>query len=303
MSRVDPLSHRPKGTLGGLATRVVPRVVVPLVVVALLGTSIAMSRAEGTTIAYPPPSEETQSGLFIVRCPLSHRAQVDPIVNPGPSTPSAHVHDFFGNRSTTSNSTYGSMTAAGTTCGLSRDTAAYWQPTLRRADGTNVNPVAASAYYRNRPVGYGKTVPFPPDFRMIAGGVGSSEVFWNCFRDDSETVKYSSPPFCRDDYLRSHIFFPSCWDGVNRDSPNHRSHVVYPTGTGRTACPSSHPVKLPAVRFFVRYPKNSGGPGWKLSDGTTLPHADFWNTWQQPALEDLVRRCLNPGVNCGKQVG
>ena len=31
----------------------------------------------------------TAKGLFIVNCPFSHRKQVDPIVNPGPSgTPS-----------------------------------------------------------------------------------------------------------------------------------------------------------------------------------------------------------------------
>lgn len=33
------------------------------------------------------------------------------------------------------------------------------------------------------------------------------------------------------DGLRAQIFFPSCWNGVDLDSPDHKSHVVYPSGT------------------------------------------------------------------------
>jgi hypothetical protein len=29
-----------------------------------------------------------------------------------------------------------------------------------------------------------------------------------------------------------------------------------------------------------------------------IPHADFWNTWQQRELEALVQRCLWQGANC-----
>lgn len=32
------------------------------------------------------------------------------------------------------------------------------------------------------------------------------------------------------DGLRAQIFFPSCWNGVDLDSPDHKSHVVYPSG-------------------------------------------------------------------------
>lgn len=44
--------------------------------------------------------------------------------------------------------------------------------------------------------------------------------------------------------------------------------------------------------------------GYRLSSGApdTL-HADFWNTWQQGALERLVTDCLNGGIGCGKQIG
>lgn len=48
--------------------------------------------------------------------------------------------------------------------------------------------------------------------------------------------------------------FPTCWDGVNLDSPNHMDHMAYPeTGTFESGgpCPASHPVRMPQVLFEV----------------------------------------------------
>ena len=51
--------------------------------------------------------------------------------------------------------------------------------------------------------------------------------------------------------LRINNFFPTCWDGVHLDSPDHKSHVAFPVkGTFETEweCPTtyapySHPLK------------------------------------------------------------
>lgn len=47
-----------------------------------------------------------------------------------------------------------------------------------------------------------------------------------------------------------------CWDGVNLDSPDHKSHVAYPVGgtfeTG-APCPSTHPVKIPQLFFEIMW--------------------------------------------------
>ncbi len=57
---------------------------------------------------------------FVVRCGFSHRAQVDPIVDFGKTAD--HMHDFFGNTTTSANSTLESLRVAasrsdhGTTC-------------------------------------------------------------------------------------------------------------------------------------------------------------------------------------------
>jgi hypothetical protein len=48
-----------------------------------------------------------------------------------------------------------------------------------------------------------------------------------------------------------------CWDGVNLDSPDHKSHIAYPTAgpasfhTDGGACPASHPVKIPQLMLEV----------------------------------------------------
>ena len=67
--------------------------------------------------------------------------------------------------------------------------------------------------------------------------------------------------------IRSNIYFPQCWDGVNLDSPDHevcspliittsalkalsfvQSHVSHPIGGFfRVDCPASHPVRLPIL--------------------------------------------------------
>jgi hypothetical protein len=205
------------------------------------------------------------------------------------------MHDFFGNRSTNRNSTYRSMLRANTSCDLRADKAGYWAPSLVRPTGRFVKPVKISVAYRNDPVRYRTTRPFPPNFRMIAGGLGTyPHFFWNCARDDSSR-KLRRPPECGADRLVTHIRFPNCSDG-RTDSPDHRSHVVYPV---RQRCPATHPRKLPFLAMNVYYPGGASGPGYKLSDGTVAPHADFWNTWRQRALVRLVRQCLQQGIACG----
>lgn len=54
--------------------------------------------------------------------------------------------------------------------------------------------------------------------------------------------------------IRATVIFPSCWDGKNLDSPDHRSHMAY-TPTGRALagdeCPVSHPVRVPQVMYEI----------------------------------------------------
>lgn len=53
---------------------------------------------------------------------------------------------------------------------------------------------------------------------------------------------------CKDG-LRLELMFPSCWDGKNLDSEDHKSHVAYPDLVMNGNCPDSHPVHLPGLLF------------------------------------------------------
>jgi hypothetical protein len=55
--------------------------------------------------------------------------------------------------------------------------------------------------------------------------------------------------------IRATVIFPSCWDGKNSDSPDHKSHVAYQSGSALAGdtCPSTHPVRIPQVMYEIMY--------------------------------------------------
>ena len=89
------------------------------------------------------------------------------------------------------------------------------------------------------------------------------EVF-NCAAPDTVTLPKK---FCVGG-IRSVITFPTCWDGVNLDSADHKSHVAYPlegTITDRFdydggVCPGSHPVRIPQVMYEVVWDVSKDDP-------------------------------------------
>lgn len=73
-----------------------------------------------------------------------------------------------------------------------------------------------------------------------------------CTGDDTQTLPTKPCP----GGIRTTITFPTCWDGKNVDSPNHKDHVAYPAaGTFETtgSCPASHPVRLPQLMYEVMW--------------------------------------------------
>ena len=175
-------------------------------------------------------------------------------------------------------------------------------------DGDRVEPEIGVFYYRNRPVDYRETVAFPPGLRMVAGGT-FPRAYWTCDGESDAALesRKRSIPDCGDDgQIKLHVFFPSCWDGKNLDSFDHRRHVVYgvdadghPADIDAERCPSTHPVKIPELDLRVQYDVEDGRD-YRLSDGRVTPHADFFNAWSQSDLERLVHRCLGRvGTSCG----
>lgn len=98
---------------------------------------------------------------------------------------------------------------------------------------------------------------------------------------------------CRDG-VRAEVLFPSCWDGVNLDTPDHKSHVAYPTLLQDGACPKSHPVFLPVLFYETIWDtqKFVGVPGnFVFSNGDPTGygyHADFLAAWEDGVLERVM---------------
>lgn len=251
--------------------------------------------------------------VWSVKCNHSHSAPDDPIVFPAQPGRS-HLHDFFGNVSVDANTTTASLAQAASTClnGMDEvDKAAYWTPALLR----NGRPVTGSpgelridAYYAvlDKPL---PVRPMPVGLRMVAGDSRATTaqpldiVHYNCLRypqGGQVTRSSAAIPSCpAGTYLSAKITFPSCWDGVNLDSADHKSHMAYPN---RQECPVTHPVGLPALGIRLRWKAARGGiPSSELalsSGGQLSMHADFWNVWSPSVMRWLVDNCLNATRNC-----
>jgi hypothetical protein len=260
----------------------------------------------------PAHALEQSRAVFSVKCDITHTAADDPIVFPGQPGRS-HLHAFFGNGSVDADTTTRSLVDAASSChnGMGEvDKTGYWVPGL--LDGGRAVPGAPGehridAYYtvlgKNLPVR-----PMPFGLRMVAGDAKATRpqpiaiTSYDCVRFPSGgeiTDRFSVMPTCpAGSYLSARIMFPSCWDGRNLDSPDHKSHMAYPV---RERCPVSHPVSLPVLSFRVRW-KNVRGvlsPRLSLASGGQFSmHADFWNAWSPSVMEWLVTNCLNGTRNC-----
>lgn len=252
------------------------------------------------SVGFPTTSANASTGSFHTTCGLASVSNDDPIVYPNqPGV--AMQHDFFGNRSANAFSTLSSLLLGGTACNVSADTSAYWAPTLIAPNGAVVVPQRMTAYYYRGDIGRANVMPFPAGLKIIAGGDTRNlkVAGYNC----GEGVPVSSVPLnCGRSQLKAVIIFPSCWDGRNTDSRDHRRHMAYPTGRG---CPRGYPVHVPKLVLHIRYPITDGrgyylssDAGANMTNGMSL-HADFFNAWNQSTLAQLVQNCLNgSGGNC-----
>jgi len=105
-----------------------------------------------------------------------------------------------------------------------------------------------------------------------------------------------------------------CWDGKNLDSPDHRSHMAYPSSYNGGDCPDTHPVRIPGVFFEAFYSVSSFPHGngtnpfvWSCGDPTGYGfHGDFLSGWDvevmRATLADINCDNNNPAMAFGNNV-
>jgi hypothetical protein len=224
----------------------------------------------------------------------------DPIVFFGLAGAS-HMHTFMGNTTTDATSTLASLQAGGTSCTVPGDKSGYWMPTMYKGTQPVMPDGPQVIYYKSGVIDYQSVRAFPPGLRYVVGSpsntatqfLNQSEEGWEC---GNSAFNSDFPPCIPGAALNVRFQAPSCWDGKHLDSPDHKSHIVYPVA-GR--CTAAHPIALPMLEFKMAFPAGTDTSQVKLSSGRGYSfHYDFFNAWDPPTLNALIKQCINGGLQC-----
>ncbi|MEU7158799.1 DUF1996 domain-containing protein [Streptomyces chrestomyceticus] len=265
-----------------------------------------------------------RGGSFRSECGRNENGHNNPdnlIVAPGVSNGAHHLHDYVGNLATDAFSSDNELAGAGTTCGKGDRSTYYW-PVLRLRDngrekdanapgggqdgnvGTILRPAEVSLAFDGN--GAQKVTAMPPFLRILTGdakaltnGLANANASWSCtgFEDRQLRNKY---PICPrgSDVVRS-LAFPSCWDGRNTDSANHRTHVVFPGRNGQ--CRSGfRPMPRLVQRLTYAIPPNTPYAVDSFPDQLHNPvtdHGDFINLMPRRLMRTAVD-CVNSSRDC-----
>ena len=100
--------------------------------------------------------------------------------------------------------------------------------------------------------------------------------------------------------MRLEMMFPSCWNGKDVDSANHKDHVAFPDQVMTGSCPEGFETRLPSLFYETIYDtyafKDKAGQ-FVLSTGDpvgTSYHGDFMTGWDPDFLQQAVDQCTNP---------
>lgn len=290
-------------------------------------------RAELVSAVAAPPNSDS-FGVFRMTCAGGQITRDDLVAYPAQPGKS-HLQQFFGNESATAYSTYASLRGGGnSTCMSPVDRSHYSVPAMLDGRGNMVRPDFMTIAFKRRTAsdttcqssgGTGSCIAFPNGLRFVfgydpatpteragnprfscegataAGGEYSTitQIAVNCPSQPSNGV-YNK--------LVATIDSPSCWDGKNLDSADHRSHMAYPADGWQSGvqCPSTHPFQIPALSLSIRYTVDDGLANWRLSSdemvqgaqpGTTF-RATWIGAWDNQVMGMWVQNCINKNLAC-----
>ena len=264
-------------------------------------------------------------GAFRTGCQLTKFAFDDPIVYPNQPGKS-HLHTFFGNTGIDAYSTPTSLSTAGnSTCrGGTINRSSYWVPSMiDTRTGAPLAPMFESNFYYKTGYALPPNVisEVPLGLRMISGdakgnpSAPSSAAMYSCvWSGGNSEWSASIPTNCPGgdgSWLIMGVDFPQCWDGVNLDSPDHKSHMTNPVNvkannTGN--CPTTHPVALPQIAYQILYQVKITGETkyWRLSSDNydvSKPagysgHGDYFMAWKPEIVKVWTQKCDREQKDC-----
>ncbi|KAG0642261.1 hypothetical protein HOY80DRAFT_917857 [Tuber brumale] len=244
-----------------------------------------------------------------------------------------HVHTIHGgNRFSESSLEADLLQSSCSSCQVKQDRSAYWTPVLYFQDEAgNFNAVNQTGgmlvYYLPR----GENVKaFPDGFRMIAGdpklrnfpykevekslwtpedmteaALRQKAIGFNCLNyhlpaEAALGMKTIPENLSCKDGLRAEVFFPSCWNGKDLDSPGHRDHMRYPSLMDDGDCPKGFETRVVSLFFETIWDVDKfGGQKGRFIFSTGDPtgcgyHGDFMNAWDKEVLQKAIDVCTSP---------
>ncbi|KAJ5303856.1 uncharacterized protein N7443_003516 [Penicillium atrosanguineum] len=263
-------------------------------------------------------------------------ARLDPIVDPGDI--SGHIHAVHGAGNFGMSSDMNTLLESScTSCAVEQDMSAYWTPPLyfmhTNGSAELVPEVGGMlAYY----LLYGENVTaFPSNFRMLAGDPLQRNFTWpipdppksswsgpqesqkalrqkaigfNCLNyaaaAESSLYRHFMPnktyldEHCTDG-VRLELMFPSCWNGKDVDSTDHKSHVAYPSLVMDGTCPDGYETRLVSLFYetiWNTYAFKDVDGYFALSNGDPTGygyHGDFMYGWEDGILQEAVDTCTS----------
>ncbi|KAF2729401.1 hypothetical protein EJ04DRAFT_537866 [Polyplosphaeria fusca] len=285
----------------------------------------------------------TGDALVRFHCSQLVTERLDPLVQPG-ENPSTHVHQINSFNVTMNPEKDMAGESTCTSCQFADDFSNYWTAVLyfRAQNGTykrvpqlgNNQFTTANGgltvYYMQDAIydsaQKSHVTAFQPGFRMFIGDVQARtlssashyrQLTYTCLDTfvtrTPETIAFPDRK-CKEGIMTS-LRFPTCWDGKNLDSPDHKSHMSYPeTGTFESGgpCPSTHPVRTGQLMYEVvwdtksfhdlEWPTDGTQPFvWSFGDASGYAnHADYIFGWRNDTLQKVLDSPCHFMTNCSE---